>query len=182
MRPPFPPVAIVGMSGIFPGSKNAAASWRAIVEGRDLFTDVPPTHWLIEDYLDPDPTVPDKIYTARGAFLPLVDIDPVEFGIPPALFPSTDTSQLLALLAARDVLNDATGGDLTRLNRERVAVILGVTAGQKLYVEMSNRLQRPIWVKGLRESGVPESEVQAICDRISACYLPWTESTFPGSL
>ena len=182
MRAPCPPVAVVGVSGIFPGSRTIAGFWRDIVEGRDLFTDVPSTHWLVEDYLDPDPTVPDKIYTARGAFLPSIDIDPVEFGIPPALFPSTDTCQLLALLAARDVLNDVTGHDLSKLKRERIAVILGVTAGQKLYVEMSNRLQRPVWVKGLRESGLPESEVQAICDRIAACYLPWTESTFPGSL
>ncbi len=182
MRAPCPPVAVVGVSGIFPGSRTIAGFWRDIVEGRDLFTDVPSTHWLVEDYLDPDPTVPDKIYTARGAFLPSIDIDPVEFGIPPALFPSTDTCQLLALLAARDVLNDVTGNDLSKLKRERIAVILGVTAGQKLYVEMSNRLQRPVWVKGLRESGLPESEVQAICDRIAACYVPWTESTFPGSL
>ncbi len=47
---------------------------------------------------------------------------------------------------------------------------------------MSNRLQRPVWVKGLRESGLPESEVQAICDRIAACYVPWQENTFPGLL
>lgn len=182
MRAPCPPVAVVGVSGIFPGSRTIAGFWRDIIEGRDLFTDVPSTHWLVEDYLDPDPTVPDKIYTARGAFLPSIDIDPVEFGIPPALFPSTDTCQLLALLAARDVLNDVTGHDLSKLKRDRIAVILGVTAGQKLYVEMSNRLQRPVWVKGLRESGLPESEVQAICDRIAACYVPWTESTFPGAL
>src|SRR5206468_2370300 len=83
MRAPCPPVAVVGVSGIFPGSRTVAGFWRDILTGRDLFTEVPSTHWLVEDYLDPDPTVPDKIYTARGAFLPSIDIDPVEFGIPP---------------------------------------------------------------------------------------------------
>ncbi len=72
---------------LFPGSRTIAGFWRDILAGRDLITDVPATHWLVEDYLDPDPTAPDKIYTARGAFLPPIDFDPVEFGIPPALFP-----------------------------------------------------------------------------------------------
>ncbi len=47
---------------------------------------------------------------------------------------------------------------------------------------MVSRLQRPIWVKALREAGLPEDEVQAACDRISANYTPWQESTFPGLL
>src|SRR5690606_17366042 len=45
-----------------------------------------------------------------------------------------------------------------------------------------SRLQRPVWVKALRESGLPESEVQEVCERISASYTPWRESTFPGLL
>ena len=47
---------------------------------------------------------------------------------------------------------------------------------------MTSRLQRPVWVKSLRESGLPESEVTAICDRIANHYVPWQESTFPGLL
>ena len=47
---------------------------------------------------------------------------------------------------------------------------------------MVSRLQRPVWVKALREAGLPESEVGDICDRISAHYTDWKESTFPGLL
>jgi acyl transferase domain-containing protein len=43
-------------------------------------------------------------------------------------------------------------------------------------------LQRPVWVKALREHGLPEDEVQAVCERISQSYVPWQESTFPGLL
>jgi acyl transferase domain-containing protein len=71
---------------------------------------VPASHWLIEDYYDPDPTVPDKTYAKRGAFLPDVDFDPMEWGVPPNIVPATDTNQLLALIVAKQVLEDAARG------------------------------------------------------------------------
>jgi hypothetical protein len=41
----------------------------------------------------------------------------------------------------------------TKLDRERCSVILGVTSAQELMVQMAARLQRPIWIKALRETG-----------------------------
>src|SRR5262249_36149506 len=66
--------------------------------------------------------------------------------------------------------------------RERVSVILGTSSAQELVTQMASRLQRPVWVKALREHGLPEDEVQAVCDRIAGHYVPWQESTFPGLL
>ena len=60
--------------------------------------------------------------------------------------------------------------------------MLGVTSGQELLGTMVSRLQKPIWLKALRDSGVPEAEAQAICERIAAEYVPWQESSFPGLL
>jgi acyl transferase domain-containing protein/acyl carrier protein/NADP-dependent 3-hydroxy acid dehydrogenase YdfG len=177
-----PPVAIVGVSAFFPGSTDATGFWRDILAGRDLITDVPPSHWLIEDYYDPDPNAPDKTYSKRGAFLERVDFDPMEFGIPPSIVPATDTVQLLALIVAQKVLDDATQGQFSTMDRDRASVILGVTSGQELLGQMVSRLQKPVWLKALRESGIPEDEAQRICARIAASYVPWQESSFPGLL
>ena len=179
---PLPPIAVVGVSALFPGSTDARGFWRDILAGRDLLTDVPPSHWLVADHYDPDPAAPDKTYARRGAFLPEVDFHPLELGVPPNAVPATDTSQLLGLIVAQQVLEDATQGDLARLEGLRVGVILGATSAQELMLHMSARLQRPVWLKALRESGVPEDEAQRICDRIAAHYQPWQESTFPGLL
>jgi len=176
------PIAVVGVSALFPGSSDAAGFWRDILAGRDGMTDVPPSHWLIEDYYDPDPQAPDKTYARRGAFLSPVKFDPLEHGVPPSIVPATDTSQLLALILAKQVLDDATQGRTSELDRDRVSVILGLTSGQELLVEAASRLQRPVWVKALREHGIPEPEVESICDRIAGSYTPWQESTFPGLL
>ena len=78
------PIAVVGVSALFPGSVDKTGFWQDILAGRDLVGDVPPTHWLIEDYYDPDPTAPDKTYAKRGAFLPEVDFDPLSWGVPPS--------------------------------------------------------------------------------------------------
>src|SRR5262245_43921783 len=104
------PIAVVGVSALCPGSLGAASFWRNIVDGRDLVTDVPETAWRIADYYDPDPAAPDKTYAKRGAFLPPVPFDPMAFGIPPSALNATDTAQLLALICARQVLEDAARG------------------------------------------------------------------------
>jgi malonyl CoA-acyl carrier protein transacylase len=181
-RRPFAPIAVVGVSALFPGSLDKTGFWRDILAGKDLLEDIPETHWLIDDYYDPDPSKPDKTYARRGAFLDDVPFDPMEWGIPPSIVPQTDTTQLLALIVAKQVLDDATRGQFASMDRSRTSCILGVTSGQELMGSMVARLQRPVWVKALRESGMVESEVQAVCDRISASYTKWEEAAFPGLL
>ncbi len=176
------PLAVVGVSAIFPGSVDKTGFWRDIVGGRDLITEVPPTHWLEQDYYDPDPNAPDKTYARRGAFLSPVPFDPLEWGVPPSIVPATDTTQLLALIVAKQVLDDATKGRFPHIDKERVSCILGVTSAQELLGTMANRLQRPVWSSALRELGYAEDEVEAICERIAASYVPWQESSFPGLL
>jgi acyl transferase domain-containing protein len=181
-HPKHPPIAVVGVAALFPGSIEKGGFWRDILAGRDLVTDVPASHWLIDDYYDPDPRARDKTYCKRGAFLPPVDFDPLEWGVPPSILPSTDTTQLLALIVAQQVLEDACGGSFKDLPRDRVSVILGVTSAQELLGSMVSRLQRPVWVKALREMGLPEDKVVDACDRIAGHYVEWKESTFPGIL
>ncbi|MFO0607691.1 MAG: SDR family oxidoreductase [Polyangiales bacterium] len=176
------PIAVVGVSALFPGSVDQTGFWRDILAGRDLLSDVPPSHWLLEDFYDADPSKPDKTYARRGAFLPDVDFDPMAWGVPPSIVPQTDTTQLLALIVAKQVLDDACRGQFASMDRSRVSCILGVTSGQELMGSMVSRLQRPVWVKALREHGLPEREVDAVCERISASYTKWEEANFPGLL
>jgi acyl transferase domain-containing protein len=175
------PIAVVGVSALMPGSRDAAGFWRTVIEGRDLIREVPETHWLVDDYYDPDPAAPDKTYARRGAFLDAVDFEPMAYGVPPTMLEATDTTQLLSLVVAETLLADASCGNLDRIDRTRTGVILG-TAPLDLLATMSNRLQRPVWLKALREEGIGESQAQSVCDRIAEQYVPWQEASFPGLL
>ncbi len=176
------PIAVVGVSALFPGSTDSRGFWNDILAGKDLITDVPSSHWLIEDYYDPDPKALDKTYSKRGGFLGSVDFDPLEFGLPPTIVPATDSAQILALIVAQKVLDDASQGQFATMDRERISVLLGVTSAQELLGSMVSRLQKPVWLKALRESGIPETEAQDICLKIAKSYTPWQESSFPGLL
>ncbi len=176
------PLAIVGLDAMFPGSSDGAGYWRSLFAGSDQFRDIPESHWSIDDYYDPDPAARDKTYGQRGAFLDEIEFDPLEWGIPPSIIPATDTSQLLALIVAQRVLDDATSGRFREMDRSRISVILGVTGGQELLGSMVARLQRPVWERALRDSGVDEAQIDGAVDRILAHYVEWQESTFPGLL
>ena len=176
-----PDIAIIGIGTLFPESSNATLFWKNILGGKDLISDVPPSHWLLEDYYDPDPSTPDKTYGKRGGFLEDMPFDPIEWGIPPNIIPATDTTQLLALIVAKMCLQSAANGDFSHMDRSKMSVILGVTSAQELYGHMVSRLQRPVWQKVLRENGLHEQQVQEICDGISNEYQPWQENTFRDS-
>ena len=175
------PIAVVGIAALMPGARDAAQYWRNIVAGRDLITDVPPGHWLAEGFYDPDPETPDTTYCRRGAFLPEIEFDPLAHGLPPATLPAVDPAQLLGLTVADALLADLDRNLAGPLSRERVSVILGSSTLSRVGT-MDARIQRPVWLKALREQGIAEEEARAICDRIAAQYVPWQEATFPGLL
>jgi acyl transferase domain-containing protein len=175
-------IAVVGASALFPGSIGAQSFWRNILEGRDFMSDVPADNWLIDDFFDSDPSKTGKIYARRGAFLPKVDFDPIAHGIPPNQLASTDTVQLLSLIVAQKVLDDAASVQFGKVSKQDISVILGIASATELVGQMAARIQRPHWIKALRDMGMPESQVQEACARIENTYPEWNESTFPGLL
>ena len=140
------PIAVIGLGAIMPEAHNVREFWNNIIGKVDCITDVPVSRWDIEDYYDPDPSAPDKTYCKRGGFLPEVDFDPLEFGLPPNILEVTDVSQMLSLLVAKEALSDAgylMGAEATR---ERTGVILGVGGGQKLITPLTHAFVS-VWTK-----------------------------------
>jgi acyl transferase domain-containing protein/NADP-dependent 3-hydroxy acid dehydrogenase YdfG len=175
------PVAVVGLAAIMPGARNVTEYWHNIVTGRDLITDVPATHWSPDDFYDPDPAAPDKTFGRRGAFLPEIEFDPLAHGLPPTTLAALDPAQLMGLVVADQLLADLDDGLTNPMDRERVSVILGSSTLSRVGA-MDARIQRPVWREALRAQGIDDTTAEAVCDRISARYVPWQEATFPGLL
>ncbi len=175
-------MAIIGMGCLFPKATNLAAFWRFVRNGEDGISEVPPTHWSLSDYYDPDPRSPDRTYCGRGGFLAPVPFDPTEFGIPPTVLEATDTTQLLGLVVAKAALEDAGYGEGRDFDRERVSVILGVTGTQELVLPLAARLGHPHWRRALADCGIPAETAERVVAKISENYVPWQENSFPGLL
>jgi acyl transferase domain-containing protein len=203
------PLAVIGISCLFPRAAGLGAYWAVIKNRIDTITEVPPTHWRPEDYYHPDPKAPDRIYTARGGFLEPVAFNPAAFGIAPNSLEATDTAQLLGLVVAQQALADAGYGvpswSVERgawsekadtplhaprstlhaprvLDRSRVSVILGVTGTLELVIPLGARLGHPVWRRALAEAGVAPDVADDVVRRIADSYVPWQENSFPGLL
>ncbi|MDB9303518.1 beta-ketoacyl synthase N-terminal-like domain-containing protein [Nodularia spumigena CS-591/12] len=177
------PIAIVGMASLLPQARNLREYWQNIVNKIDCITDVPATHWSVEDYYDPNPRSPeDKTYCKRGGFIPEVDFNPMEFGIPPSILEVTDISQLLGLVIAKEAMEDAGYGESREFSREKIGVILGVAMAKQLGMPLSARLEYPVWEKALKSSGISDEDTQKIIEKIKSAYIKWDENAFPGML
>ncbi|HIE93661.1 MAG TPA: beta-ketoacyl synthase, partial [Acidobacteria bacterium] len=170
------------MGCLFPRAQGLQEYWRLIRTSEDSVTDVPPTHWSLDDYFDPTPGRADLTYCRRGAFLSPTTFDPTEFGIPPTVLEATDTAQLLGLIVAKAALEDAGYGPESDFDRTRASVILGVTGTLELVIPLGARLGHPKWRRAMRDAGVPEHLVETVIDRIADDYVGWQENSFPGLL
>ncbi|WP_350996345.1 SDR family NAD(P)-dependent oxidoreductase [Shewanella sp. TB7-MNA-CIBAN-0143] len=174
------PVAIVGMASIFANSRYLNKFWDLISEKIDAIIDVPESHWNAEDYYNADKSMADKSYCKRGGFLPEVDFNPMEFGLPPNILELTDTSQLLSLVVAKEVLADA--GIDAQYDTDRIGITLGVGGGQKINHSLSGRLQYPILKKVFKNSGLSDEDTEMLIKKFQDQYIHWEENSFPGSL
>ncbi|MFI5799531.1 SDR family NAD(P)-dependent oxidoreductase [Streptomyces sp. NPDC051677] len=175
------PIAIVGLSALYPKSRDLHEFWANVVSAADCIEDVPATHWDVSEHYDPDPTAPDKTYSRRGGFIPTVDFNPLEFGLPPNTLEVTDVLQLLSLVVARDVLKDA-GSDQEWYDASRTGVVLGVTGANQLTQPLSNRLQTPVLKEVVRSCGLSERDAEEIAEKFKLAFAPWEENSFPGML
>ncbi|MEV4681899.1 beta-ketoacyl synthase N-terminal-like domain-containing protein, partial [Streptomyces kurssanovii] len=176
------PIAIVGLAGLFPQSRDLREFWRNIVDAKDCIEDVPSSHWNTDDYYDPDPAAEDRTYARRGGFLPEIAFNPMEFGLPPNTLEVTDILQLLSLTVARDVLRDAGTEGSTWYDPTRTGVILGVTGANSLTQPLSARLQTPVLKEVVRSVGLSEAQAEEVAARFKKAYIPWEENSFPGML
>lgn len=177
------PIAVIGIGSIYAQARTTQEYWDNILHKINCVTEVPPSRWEIEDYYDPDPSAPDKTYCKYGAFIPDVDFDPMEYGLPPNILEITDVSQLISLVVAKETLEDAGYGEDRQFDREHTGCILGyVGTSSKIYTPLMTRLQYPMWEKVLLRSGIPAEDTQKIIEKMKLAYIRWEENSFPGAI
>jgi PfaB family protein len=116
-------IAIIGASGLFPGSSTKEAFWENLMNGADLATE--------EDFgMDPDlffrpgKGEVDKCYSIRGGYIRDFRFDPEGYELPAGFLVKLDKLYQWSLFAAKEALRDS--GYLRQLEKLRnCGVILG---------------------------------------------------------
>jgi acyl transferase domain-containing protein len=129
--PKTPKLAIIGISGRFPGAKDVDAFWDLLYQGLDVHKPAPALHWDVKTHVDPTGARKNTSATPFGCWLD----DPAEFdarffNISPREAPQIDPAQRLALITAYEAIKQAgLVPDATpSTRRDRVGVFYGVTS------------------------------------------------------
>lgn len=125
-------IAIIGLSGRYPGADDLNAFWENLSNGVDSITEVPSDRWDWREYYQEGKNTPGKTYSKWGGFMNGVDeFDPLFFNILPKEAEIMDPQERLFLESAYKTLEDAgyTKDNICKSNKSGLGNKVGVFAG-----------------------------------------------------
>ncbi|WP_293062787.1 type I polyketide synthase, partial [Moorena sp. SIO3F7] len=123
------PIAVVGMACRFPGGADSPQKlWQLLSDGVDAITEIPSQRWNVDNYYDPNPETPGKMFTRLGGFLQedIARFDPLFFGISEREAITIDPQHRLLLEVSWEALEN-TGYIPRRLDNSVTGVFVGIT-------------------------------------------------------
>jgi enediyne polyketide synthase len=120
-------IAIVGMACEFPDARSPDELWENVLSRRRAFRRMPAERLRADDYLDADPTSPDRTYAAQAAVIADYDFARVDFRVSGPTFRATDLTHWLALDVAGRALTAAGFANGDGAPRDSTGVFVGNT-------------------------------------------------------
>ncbi|WP_309304407.1 SDR family NAD(P)-dependent oxidoreductase [Brevibacillus laterosporus] len=123
-------IAIIGVSGQYPGASNVEQFWNNLRDGIDSITEIPVDRWNHDLYYDSTKGKPGKTYCKWGGFLDSIDqFDPLFFNISPLEAEIVDPKDRLFLETVWNVM-ESVGYTKHTINNQyqgKVGVYVGAT-------------------------------------------------------
>ncbi|WP_329213072.1 SDR family NAD(P)-dependent oxidoreductase [Streptomyces sp. NBC_01485] len=158
-RPRNADIAVIGVSGRYPGAPDLDAFWNNLSEGRTSVTEVPSDRWDWRTHFDPQPGRRNRTYSRWGGFLDGIDrFDPAFFNILPRDAADIDPQERLFLETCWDLL-DQSGYLGEHTHEPMTGVFAGIMYGSY------GRLAAAGWAQG-RLAGA-HSAYWSVANRVS---------------
>jgi acyl transferase domain-containing protein/enoyl-CoA hydratase/carnithine racemase/acyl carrier protein len=120
------PVAIIGISGVFPGSRDVTEFWDNLEQGRDLISEIPKERWDYRKYYGDPVTGKNVSHSKWGGFIADVDkFDAAFFSISPREAELMDPQHRLFVETVWKAIEDA-GYKASGLSGRNIGVFAGV--------------------------------------------------------
>ena len=126
------PIAVIGLSGRYPGARDIDAFWRNLEDGKDCIIEVPAERWDWREYYNDDRTASGRHDSKWGGFIEGIDeFDPLFFNISPKEARYIDPQERLFLQQAWMAVEDAgyTRASLRTTQGQGLPGQVGVYAG-----------------------------------------------------
>lgn len=164
-------IAIIGLAGRYPLSKNIHELWKNLTEGRNCITEIPIERWNWKDYFSKEKGERNTIYSKWGGFIENIDkFDPQFFQISPREAKQMDPQERLFLEEAYACIEDAGYTPENLSENGTVGVFVGVMNGNyptgSAYWSIANRVSFLFDFKG------PSISVDTACSSsLTAIHL-----------
>lgn len=124
------PIAVIGMSGRFPGADSTSELWSTLAAGKSVISEIPKERWDWREYYRGPGDAWNQIATNRGGFISgVAEFDPVFFNLSPREAELIDPRQRLLLQEAWRAFEDA-GYAGRHLRGKSCGVFIGVEEGE----------------------------------------------------
>ncbi|KAE9372741.1 putative polyketide synthase [Stipitochalara longipes BDJ] len=150
-------VAIVGMSGRFPGGENVNELWNVLQSGKDVYQQIPKSRFDLQTYFDPTGAIKNSIGTQYGCFLNNPGhFDNRLFNVSPREAAQMDPMQRLLLMSSYEALEMAGYNEDSTLStdRKRIATYFGQAADDQREISHSEGIDM-YYVPGLARAFAP---------------------------
>ena len=118
-------MAVIGMSGIFPGAANVEEFWQNLINGNDVISEIPGERWSWQNYYG-DPAAENKSDSKWGGFIGGIShFDANFFNISTREAELTDPQHRLFLQSVWRAIEDA-GYSIGKLNSQKTGLFVGV--------------------------------------------------------
>ena len=191
-----PKIAVIGMSGRFPGASSSEALWELLQNKMDMCREVPELRWNAETHVDPSGKQKNTSKVRWGCWLENPDLfDAGFFSISPREAPQMDPAQRLALMTAYEAIEHAgvVPGRTPSTREDRVGVFYGVTSndwcesnsGQDIdayYIPGANRAFIPGRINYVFKFSGPSFAVDTACSSSLAAIHIACNSLWKGDI
>ncbi|TWU71000.1 t1pks [Metarhizium rileyi] len=191
-----PKIAVIGMSGRFPGASSPEDLWSLLQSKVDMCREVPPTRWNVETHVDMSGKRKNTSKVRWGCWLQNPDLfDASFFCISPREAPQVDPAQRLALMTAYEAIEHAgvVPGRTPSTQENRVGVFYGVTSndwcesnsGQDIdayYIPGANRAFIPGRINYFFKFSGPSYAVDTACSSSLAAIHVACNSLWQGDI
>ncbi|MEI7253666.1 SDR family NAD(P)-dependent oxidoreductase [Dickeya dadantii] len=145
-------IAVIGLSGRYPGAKNVDEFWANLTGGVDSITDIPLSRWDYHQHYSPVRGPKNKVYSKWGGFIDDIDqFDSQYFNISPREAELLDPQERLFLQTAWECVSDASYSRHA-LSKSQVGVYVGVMWGQYQCIETTEKQHESGWAMSLHSS------------------------------
>ncbi|PGD97837.1 SDR family NAD(P)-dependent oxidoreductase [Bacillus wiedmannii] len=135
------PIAIIGMSGIMPQSKDLNIFWEHLLKEKDLISEIPTDRWDWKKLYGEPISGSNKTNIKWGGFMDEIDkFDSLFFGISPKEAELMDPQQRIVMENIWKTIEDA-GYKASDLSGTRTGVFMGVSSSDYGDLQTQNEIQ-----------------------------------------